>query len=261
MRTSACTNVPATSRRTNDITTCAISPNGRRLGTPPTILLEGDEAVGTRRPPRGQQPQRIVTRDTTVANVITRQSRSKLSCTGKNPCSSGNVAFEEGVAPSRKQEAACPTRDGEHEALRQKLLQHSMATGAQRPPQREFSLSHGSANEEQIADVHARNQQHQADDDGEESGNDLGTPPVRDIRNATDVVRNDWSCHRLSDAFTDKLRVDEIELTRDHGGSGVVAQSPEEHQKSTRTVLESRRHRRPRGDRNRYQFEAARRFR
>ena len=92
---------------------------------------------------------------------------------------------------------ALPTgSEGEQQAFCQQLLEHAITTGPQRSPQCELALPHRSAHEEQVADIHTGDEQDQADDDGEEDGNDLGPPSIADIGEPANLVGHDRSRHR-----------------------------------------------------------------
>ncbi len=63
----------------------------------------------------------------------------------------------------RQQEAAGTTEDGNHQILDEQLPHQAKSRGAERAPDRELTLTCLGARQEQVGDVHARNEEHEPD--------------------------------------------------------------------------------------------------
>ena len=63
----------------------------------------------------------------------------------------------------RQQEAAGTTEDGDHQIFDEQLPHQAKSRGAERAPDRELTLTCLGARQEQVGDVHARNEEHEPD--------------------------------------------------------------------------------------------------
>ncbi len=87
---------------------------------------------------------------------------------GKVDCTEGMDTFEESGRPQCQQETARAAAESQHEAFGQQLTHQAGFRGAECLSYGQLALAHGSAHEQEVADVHARDEQNDADDDHEQ---------------------------------------------------------------------------------------------
>jgi len=80
----------------------------------------------------------------------------------------GRGPFEESGRPDGQQEAARAAADRQHEAFGQELPHQARSRGAECLPNGELALAQRSAHQQQVADVHAGDEQHDAHDNHEQ---------------------------------------------------------------------------------------------
>ena len=114
----------------------------------------------------GISPQTsVVVSERIVANARTRPSSGRSSSMGKVDPHRGHDTFEDSGRPDCQQEAARAGADSQHEAFGQQLTHQAGFRGAERLSCGQFAPAQGPADEQEVADVHARDEQHDADDD------------------------------------------------------------------------------------------------
>ncbi len=100
--------------------------------------------------------------DTVIANASTERSIEKLNSIGIGNTVDPNP--DSAVpGPPGNQESERAAGDRQQQRFRQQLPEQPGAAGADRRPNRELALPHGAPRQQQVGDVAARDQQHQAD--------------------------------------------------------------------------------------------------
>ena len=129
-----------------------------RLRPPARSACSSSRARNAQR--RRQSEKKPLTRDTPSAKSSTCQSSRTSSARGKLP---GQNCDKRPDAPPPPAARPARLRERQHRAFRQALPRQPAAARAQRHPHRQFPLARNRARQQQAGDVHARDQQHQAD--------------------------------------------------------------------------------------------------
>ncbi len=158
--------------------------------------------------------------------------------------------FEEVAGPHGEDHAADSARGREHHALAQELLCQTESRRTQSAAHREFTLPHRPPNQEQIADVHARNQQHQSDHGRQQGRGDLVRTSIAGMRNAPQHFGGDpWTGFRWRAIFRSQLCIDAVQIGSDLRRLDRRIHPADQHQSPRRTIVQARRHGRARADR------------
>ena len=192
-RRSVSITLPAIKSNTNESTTWATSPKGRRrLIAPPISPLNPATPLVCDPRHAGTSPQTsVVASERIVANAMTRPSSDRSSSIGKGRLHRGHDTFEDSGRPDCQHEAACAAADSQHEAFGQQLTYQARFRGAECLSYGQFAPAQGPAHEQEVADVHARDEQNDADDDHEQRCAQADEAPATRIWDSTYRFRHD----------------------------------------------------------------------
>ena len=171
-------------------------------GTPtpnraPNLPFESCDAAGLRSSPRRYQPadqccrEREDRRERDDAPV-----ERQIQLDGEGRSHRGHDTFEDSGRPDCQHEAACAAADSQHEAFGQQLTYQARFRGAECLSYGQFAPAQGPAHEQEVADVHARDEQNDADDDHEQRCAQADEAPATRIWDSTY-----WFCHDRRQRF------------------------------------------------------------
>jgi hypothetical protein len=145
----------------------------------------------------GTSPQtRVVASERIAAKAMTRPSSDRSSSMGERRSRRGHDTYEDAGRPDCQQEAARAAADSQHEAFSQQLTYQARVRGAECLSYGQFAPAQGPAHEQEVADVHARDEQNDGDDDHEQRCAQADEAPATRIWDSTY-----WFCHDRRQRF------------------------------------------------------------
>ena len=163
-----CTNRPAPKSSRKLSATCAATSPLRRKSEPPepatapTVSLSVLQVSGRLARSAGSRPNTMPVRSVRP-NVKARMRASGDGLTSSGAPSTGMKAMQALRHHRRQPETDEAAGAGEQQALDEELAHELAARGAERQPHGDLALAHEAARDEQVGDVGAGDEQHQAD--------------------------------------------------------------------------------------------------